>query len=100
VNAPKGAQPGTGRNAELDHPDPAARLHHSRELAHRRRAVVDVTQQVGERERVEFRVGKRKPLSLALDQTHPGGEPGIPIDPGAGSGQHRLTLVESHDLAR
>src|SRR5438132_457336 len=39
VHPPQGAQDRRARNAELDHPDPAARLDHAGELAHRRRAV-------------------------------------------------------------
>ena len=85
--------------AELDHPDPPARLDDASELTHRRRTVVDVAQQIGEREGVELTVGERQPLGLAADERDSRGErrglgQSCPRD-----GEHRLALVEPHDLA-
>ena len=85
--------------AELDHPDPAARLDHAGELAHRRRAVVDVAQQIGERQRVELGVGERQLLGLAADEPHPTGERGVGGQPRSRTGEHVLALVEADDLA-
>ena len=76
VDAPERPQPWSGRNAELDHRDPAAGLDDPRQLAHRRRSVVDVAQQVGERSASNSRVGERQPLGLAADQADARGQAG------------------------
>ena len=68
VHPPQRRAAAASGDAELDHPDPPARFDHARELAHRRGAVVDVAQQVGERQRVELAVGERELLGLALDE--------------------------------
>ena len=66
---------------------------------HRGGAIVDVAQQVGERERVELAVGKRQLLGLAADQFEAPGQRRIACQPGSGAGQHVLTLVEADDAA-
>ena len=51
---------GAGRHAELEPGDRPARTDDARQLAQRRGRVVDVAQEVGERERVELAVGERQ----------------------------------------
>ena len=99
VHTPQPAQRRDRRDAELEHPDPAAGLDHAGELAHGARPIIDVAQQVGEREGVELAVGERQPLGLAGDERDPLSQPGHGGQPRARRGQHGLTLVQADDLA-
>jgi len=99
VHPPQRAQHWGPGNAELDHGDPTARLDDPRELAHRRRAVVYVAQQVGEAQRIELRVGERKLLGLAQHEADLRSQ--LPVQRGArpSGAEHRLALIDRHDLA-
>ena len=99
MQAPGGAQRGRLGNAELHHPDPSVRLDHAGELAHRRRPVVDITQQVRERERVEFAVVEGELFGLALHEGHAALELGALGQVTARHREHVLALVEADDLA-
>ena len=58
------------RDRELQACDRRARLEDACELAQRRGGIGDVAQQIGERQRVERVVGKRKPFGLPDDEPH------------------------------
>ena len=64
------ATAGDGGTRELQRGDAPAGPHDARELAQRRRRIVDVAQQVGERQVVELAVGERQALRLAVDERH------------------------------
>ena len=87
------------RHAEFEGSDRAARAHHARELVQRGQRIVDVAQQVGERERVELRVGERQPLRLPADELDPCGELGVSGELRARGGEHILALVHADDRA-
>ena len=78
-------------HAELHHPDPPAGFDHPGQFAHRRRAVVDIAQQVGERQRIELAVGERQPLGFASARRSPGtpAAQARPAGPGAGRASPR-----------
>src|SRR5581483_8267971 len=63
-----GRPPGPARHAELEARDRAAGPHHARQLAQRRRGVVDVAEEVREGERVELAVLERQRARVAFAQ--------------------------------
>ena len=98
VGAPAGAQQRPSGHAELDHADAAPRGQRRGQLAHRRRRVLDVAQQVSKRERVELAVGERQPLRLALDQVHVRAKHRIGRQAGARPREHALALIKADDF--
>ena len=62
--------PDAARHTELETRDRAAGLHDARELAQRRRWILDVAEQVRECERVELSVLERQRARIALLQSH------------------------------
>ena len=58
------------REPELEHRDRAAGPDDARQLAQGRGGVVDVAQEVGERQRVEGAVVEREAVGAALDEPH------------------------------
>ena len=99
VQPPQGTRRARLRDTELDHSDPAAGLDHARQLAHRRRWIVDIAQQVGERERVEVTVGKRQLLGVRTEASDPLPQDSVVRHPGARPGKHLLALIERDHLA-
>ena len=92
---------GPGRPAgqpELEHRDRSARTHDAGELAHGRCGIVDVAEQVGERQAVEGRVVERKLLGGSLDELDAVGEAGG-SDTAAAGLEHVAALVEADDAA-
>ena len=83
-------------HAELQRGHPAARAHDAGQLAHRRRRILDVAQQVGERQRVEARVLERQALGLPLDELH---TRALAREARPRSGEHLRALVETDDGA-
>ncbi len=93
-----GPAPEAVREAELEPGDRPARPYDAGELVQRRARVVDVAEQVREREGVEGLVAERQPLRLALDQSDPRTEAG-PRDALVRDGEHLGALVEADDGA-
>ncbi len=85
-------------NAELEHRDRAARPHDAGELAQGRFGVVDVAEQVGERQPIEGRVVERKLLRGSLDELDPIAEAGG-LDAAAAGLEHLAALVEADNVA-
>src|SRR5439155_14905892 len=92
VQPPERAPQPRGKT-ELDRCDVAARPHDPRELAHRRRGIVDVAQQVGEREVVEGRVREGQFLRAAEDDLI---EDAVAL---ASAREHVGALIETDDVA-
>ena len=88
--------PRSAREAELEHGDRAAGPYDTNELAQRRRHVVDVAEEVREREGVELRVGERQGLGSSLAQLDPVAEPAA-LDPVAAGREHLQALVDADD---
>ena len=84
------------RDAELERGDRPARLHHPGQLGERRRRVVDVAEQVGERERVEGGVLEGQRLRAALDELDAVAE-ACALDARAAGGEHVGALVDADD---
>src|SRR5581483_293221 len=60
--------PAAARDPELEPGDDAARPDDPRELSQRRRRVADVTQEIGEGQRIELAVRERERVSARLDE--------------------------------
>ena len=90
--------PDAARQAELLHRDDAAGSHDASELAQRRGDVVDVAEEVRERQRVELGVGERERLGAALAQLDPLREARV-RDPLAPGREHLRALVDPDDRA-
>ena len=86
-----GRPPDAAREAELEHRDRPARAHDARELGERRRGIVDVPEEVGERQVVERGVGKRQRVGRRLDELD------AAVEPLAGASEHLGALVEAGD---
>ena len=99
VGPPQRAQDGSRRDAELQRRDATARRDDAGQLAQRRGRVVDVAQEVGERQVVELAVGERQPLGLADPQRDARAQQVVVLDPGARPCEHRLALVDPDDRA-
>ena len=99
MHPPQRPQRRRARDGELDHPDPPAGADHARELSQRRQPVVDVAQQVGEREAVELCIGERKPLGLAAHEAHALVQLGRGGEARPRSREHLLALIEPDDAA-
>ena len=85
--------PEPGRDAELEPGDRAAGTDDPRQLAQRRRRVVDVAEQVGEREPVELAVGEGQAVGARLDELD------AAVHAPAGLGEHVRALVDADDRA-
>src|SRR5207253_10724212 len=72
--------------------DRPARAHDARELAQRRERVVDVAQEIRERESVELRVAERELLGARLHEAHA-------VRPPARGREHLRALVDADDGA-
>src|SRR5258706_5534428 len=92
VEIPK-RMPEAAGHCELDHRDPAAGLHHARELAHGRGGVLDVPQEIRERQMVERLVRERDALGPSFDELLEDAGP-LPRDR-----EHVGALVEPDDAA-
>ena len=90
--------PDAARQAELEHRHRPAGPHDAGELAQRRGHVVDVAQEIRERERVELRVGERQLLGASLAQLDPVAQPGV-LDALAPGREHLGALVDPDDRA-
>ena len=86
--------PEPARHGELEHRDRPAGPHDARELAQRRRGIVDVAQEIGERERVELAVVERQLLGAALAQLDARREAGA-LDARAAGREHLGALVDA-----
>ena len=91
--------PDAARHAELEARDRPAGLHDSRELAQRRRRVVDVAQQVGERERVELAVLERQRRARRPPAGEPCASPRRAPPVAAPSSSISGALVDADDVA-
>src|SRR3954452_4393361 len=87
------------RYGELERRDAAAGPHHARKLAQRRTRIIDVAQQIGEREVVELAVAEREPLGLAADEGDEPFERRLAGELGASDREHLGALVQPHDGA-
>ena len=85
--------PDAARQAELDHRNATAGLHDARELVHRGCRIVDVAQQISEREVIELFVGERQALRPRFD------DPLVDTVAGPRHVQHVHALIEPDDGA-
>src|SRR5262245_49851374 len=89
-----GRPPDAAWHGELEHRDGAARPDHARKPVQRRARILDVAQEVRERQRRELAVGERERLGAPLDQLH--GQSARPL---RRDGEHLGALVERDDRA-
>ena len=85
-------------DAKLEHGQAPARTGDAGELLERRRGIVDVTEQVREREPVEARVLEGERFRAPLAEVDPGGEAGR-LDPRRSGGEHLGALVDPDGAA-
>ena len=90
--------PEASREPELERRDCPAGPDDTRELAERSRGLLDVAEEVREREPVERAVLKRQLHRASLDEPDPFRQPRY-LDPTAANVQHLGALVEADDLA-
>ena len=91
--------PGPVRDPELQHRDDAAGPNGSRQLPQRRGGIVDVAQEIGERDRIELPVGARQRLRAPLAELDSAAEL-CTLDAFAADGQHLDALVDADDRPR
>src|SRR5690242_21515289 len=99
VNRPQRVPGRRRRHRELERRDAPPGRYHARKLAQRRTWIVDVAQQVGEREVIELAVTERERLRLAPYERDEMLERRVPRESGAGGREHLGALVEPDDGA-
>jgi len=98
VCVPEGVHGAAVRDEELEGRDPAPRPDDACELPKRRRRIVDVPKQVGERDPVEASVCEGELFGTRLSEIDPRAFPGA-HDAALRFREHRGTLIDSDDRA-
>ena len=98
VELPEHAPERPGRDPELERRDRPAAARHARKLAHGRAGIVDVAEQVRERQRVELTVLEWQLLGIPVDEANSLCE-SCPVDALTTGGEHFVALVETDDRA-
>ena len=96
---PQGASQGVGRQHELERGDATTGLHDPGQFAERGAWILDVADQVGEREVVEIAVAEGQGLGFAANQRDVLRQPGVRIELCPSPGEHLGALVKTDHRA-